>query len=34
MMTSSDSSMRGRWVEGSMPIMYASDVSAPGPKPA
>ena len=26
--------MRGRWVVGSMPIMYASDGSAPGPQPS
>src|SRR5436305_1111968 len=33
MIASSASSMRGRCVTGSMPIMYASDTSAPGPPP-
>ena len=26
--------MRGRWVTGSMPIMTASEISAPGPTPS
>ena len=34
MMASIDSSMRGRCVAGSMPSMYASEVSAPGPQPS
>ena len=34
MMAVSDSSMRWRWVTGSMPIMYASETSAPGPTPS
>ncbi len=34
MIASSDSSMRWRCVLGSMPIMYASDTSAPGPHPS
>ena len=33
MIASIASSMRGRCVLGSMPSMYASDVSAPGPQP-
>ena len=28
------SSMRGRWVTGSMPIITASEISAPGPTPS
>ena len=34
LIASSASSMRGRCVTGSMPIMYASDTSAPGPQPS
>src|SRR2546427_3101069 len=34
MIASSASSIRGRWVTGSIPIMYASDTSAPGPQPS
>ena len=34
MITPSASSMRGRWVTGSMPIITASDTSAPGPTPS
>ncbi len=34
MIASSDSSIRARWVTGSMPIMYASETRAPGPMPS
>jgi hypothetical protein len=34
MIASSASSIRGRWVTGSMPSMYASETSAPGPQPS
>ena len=34
MITPSASSIRGRWVTGSMPIITASEISAPGPTPS